>query len=51
MLLLIDTSNYALVYNGPSNGGLMAYANSDWAFDLVNRKSTTGYLVKLACAI
>ena len=48
---LIGTSNYALVYDRPSNGGLMAYANSDWASDLVNRKSTTGYLVKLASAV
>ena len=48
---LIDTSNYALVYDGPSDGGLMAYANSNRASDPINRKSTTGYLVKLAGAI
>ena len=48
---LIGTSNYALVYDGPSDGGLMAYADSDWASDLTNRKSTTGYMVKLAGAI
>ena len=45
---LIGTSNYALVYDGPSDGGLIAYADSDWASDPVNRQSTTGYLVELA---
>ena len=29
----------------------MAYADSDWASDPTNRKSTTGYMVKLAGAI
>ena len=48
---LLGTSNYALVYNGPSNEGLMAYADSDWASDPNNRKSTTGYMVNLAGAI
>jgi len=48
---LIGTSDYALVYDGPSDGGLMAYADSDWASDPTNRKSTTGYMVKLAGAI
>ena len=47
---LIGTSDYALVYDGPSDGGLMAYADSDWASDPTNRKSTTGYMVKLAGA-
>lgn len=45
---LIGTSNYALVYDGKSDGGLVAYADSDWASDPITRKSTTGYLVKLA---
>ena len=48
---LIGTSNYALIYDRPSDGGLMAYADSDWASDPINRKSTTGYLVKLAGAV
>ena len=48
---LLGTSDYALVYNGPSNGWLMAYADSDWASDPNTRKSTTGYMVKLAGAI
>jgi transposase InsO family protein len=45
---LLGTSKYALVYDGKSNGGLVAYADSDWASDPNTRKSTTGYLVKLA---
>jgi hypothetical protein len=36
-----------LVYNGPGDKGLMAYANSDWASNPNNCKSTTGYMVKL----
>ena len=45
---LLGTADYALVYDGKSNGGLVAYADSDWASDPNTRKSTTGYLVKLA---
>jgi hypothetical protein len=45
---LLGTSDYALVYNGKSDGGLLAYADSDWASNPITRKSTTGYLVKLA---
>ena len=48
---LLGSANYAMVLNGPSNGGLMAYADSDWASDPNTRKSTTGYLVKLAGAV
>ncbi len=43
--------DYALVYNGPGNGGLFAYANSDWASDPITRKSTSGYMMKLAGAV
>jgi hypothetical protein len=45
---LLGTSQYALVYDGKSNGGLIGFADSDWASDPITRKSTTGYLVKLA---
>jgi hypothetical protein len=48
---LLGSANYAMVLNGPSNGGLMAYADSDWASDPNTRKSTTGYMVKLAGAV
>jgi hypothetical protein len=44
---LLGTQKYSLVYNGPRDKGLMAYANSDWASNPNNRKSTTGYMVKL----
>ncbi len=45
------TSNYALIFDGKSDGGIIAYADSDWASDPITRKSTTGYLVKLANGI
>ncbi len=48
---LLGMPNYALVYDGPGNGGLLAYANSDWASDPITRKSTLGYVVKLASAV
>jgi len=48
---LLGTPNYALVYNGPGNGRLLAYADSDWASDPITRKSTSGYVVKLASAV
>jgi hypothetical protein len=48
---LLGTSNYTLVYDGPSDGRLEAYADSDRASNLNTRKSTTGYLVKLAGGI
>ena len=48
---LLRFTNYAMVLNGPSNGELMAYADSDWASDPNTCKSTTGYMVKLAGAI
>src|ERR1700761_9330392 len=48
---LMGSADYALVYDGPGNGGLMAYSDSDWASDPNTRKSTTGYMVKLAGAI
>jgi hypothetical protein len=48
---LLGTSDYTLVYDGPSDGGLEAYADSDWASDPNTSKSTTSYLVKLAGGI
>ena len=45
---LLGTSKYALVYDGKNGGGLIGFADSDWALDPVTRKSTTGCLVKLA---
>jgi Reverse transcriptase (RNA-dependent DNA polymerase) len=48
---LLGTLDYALVYDRPSDGGLEAYVDSDWASDLNIRKFITGYLVKLAGGI
>ena len=45
---LLGTSNYALIFNGKGDGGIIAYTDSDWASDPVTRKSTTGDLVKMA---
>ena len=51
MRYLAGTANYALVFNGASNKGLIAYTDSDYAADLVKRQSTTGFLFKLADGI
>jgi hypothetical protein len=48
---LLKSANYAIVLNEPSNGGSMAYANADWAFDPNTYKSTTSYMMKLAEAV
>ena len=48
---LAGTSDYTLVYSGHSNKGLFACADSDWASNPVDRRSTTGYMVKLADGI
>ena len=45
---LAGTSNYALVYDGLSNKGLLAYTDSDWAADPIKHWSVTGYFFKLA---
>ena len=43
-------TDYALVY-GPSNKGLIAYTDSDWAQDTIKRRSVTGYFFRLANGI
>jgi hypothetical protein len=48
---LAGTANYALVFDGPSNRGLIAYTDSDWAADPIKRRSVTGYFFKLANGI
>jgi hypothetical protein len=45
------TSRYALIYNGHSQKGLMAYTDSDWAADKATRWSVTGYFFKIANGI
>ena len=50
---LVGTFNYAIVYNGLSNQGLVVWTNSDWANDQKAAKSCsqTGYFMKLADGI
>ena len=45
---LVGTKNYCITYNSFSGQGLMACTDSDWASDLFNRKSQSGYFLKLA---
>jgi hypothetical protein len=45
---LVGTSKYRLTYNGESGAGISACTDSDWASDDTNRRSQTGYFVKLA---
>ncbi|PIL28349.1 hypothetical protein GSI_09500 [Ganoderma sinense ZZ0214-1] len=48
---LVGTKNYALVYNGDSQLGLIAGTDSDWASDPYTRRSQPGFMLKLAnCA-
>jgi len=48
---LNSTSNYAMVFDGSSDAGLIAYTDSDWAADVIKRRSITGYFFKLANGI
>jgi hypothetical protein len=48
---LNSTSDYALVYDGSSDDGLIAFTDSDWAADVIKRRSVTGYFFKLANGI
>ena len=41
---LKGTSNYGLVYVGGDNDELVGYSDSDWAGDVVTRRSTSGYV-------
>src|SRR6202012_3730016 len=42
---LLGTSDYTGVFDGKSNGGIIAFADSDWAVVPGNKNRTTGYLV------
>jgi hypothetical protein len=48
---LAETSRYALIYNGCSQKGLMAYTDPDWSADKATRQSVTGYFFKIANGI
>ena len=47
---LAGTPDYALVYTRQGGEGLFGYSDSDYAGDPTSRKSTSGYLFKLARA-
>ena len=45
---LVSTKDYTMVFDGTPKEGLIAYSDSDWAMDLSNLCSITGYFFKLA---
>jgi hypothetical protein len=45
-----STLEYCIKYNGKDAYGLIVYADADWASNPIDRKSTTGMVVKLAGA-
>ena len=42
------TSNYGILYNKSSKDELIGHCDADWAGDINNRKSTSGYVFTLA---
>lgn len=48
---LVSTADYKLIYSAENNEGIYAFADSDWASDITTRRSTTGFMVKLASGI
>jgi len=45
---LAGTKDYTMIFDGNTNEGLIAHSDSDWAADINNRHSITGYFFKLA---
>jgi hypothetical protein len=45
---LVGTPDYKLVYDGASGEGISACTDSDWASNVNNRRSQTGFFVKMA---
>jgi len=45
---LAGTKDYTMVFDGKTNEGLIAHSDSNWAADVNNRCSVTGYFFKLA---
>ena len=48
---LNGTQNLGLTYVNENNSNLMGYSDADWAGDLNDRKSTSGYLFKLCGSV
>jgi len=45
---LAGTKDYTMVFDGNTNEGLIVHSDSNWAADINNRRSITGYFFKLA---
>jgi len=45
---LAGTKDYTMVFDGNTNEGLIAHSDSNWAADINNCRSITGYFFKLA---
>ena len=45
---LAGTKDYTMVFDGKTNEGLIAHSDSNWATDVNNCHSVTGYFFKLA---
>jgi len=45
---LAGTKDYTMVFDGNTNKGLIVHSDSDWATDINNHCSITGYFFKLA---
>jgi len=45
---LAGTKDYTMVFDSNTNEGLIAYSDSNWAADINNHHSITGYFFKLA---
>ena len=45
---LVSTKDYSMVFDGTPKEGLITFSDSDWAVDLSNCHSITGYFFKLA---
>jgi hypothetical protein len=45
---LKHTQDYKLVYSTSGNPDILGYSDSDWAGDILSRKSTSGYIFLLA---
>lgn len=45
---LLGTPHYTLQYSGAGDGGLMAFADSNWGQSPDNRRTVTGYMIKLS---